>query len=205
MKTKDFPEHQKPKVNWMIIASWLAIILGCCFMAISAYLKHMNYIPVISLCVGLLFFLSSPFFSITGVIKNRKLGGYWLADFCGLASLLLLIILLLPSFTPHQLQLNRAKWSEGRAGMGMISTSIKSYAAEADNVSKEKYPQTLKDLGIAASDLDGSYFNQSSDNMYSFTVKSLHPLKYTITATNSSLEPPQMTLDQDGNLTKIDE
>lgn len=205
MKVKNFLGHQKPKVHWMIIASWLAIILGCCFIAISAFLKHMNFIPVISLYVGLLFFLSSPFLSVIGLIKNHKLGRYWLADFCGLASLLLLIVILLSLLMPHNHNLNRAKWSEGRACMGTIATSIKSYAAETDNASKEKYPQTLENLGMATTDLDCTYFNQSSNNMFSFTIESLHPLKFTVTATNSSLKPSQMTLDQDANWTEIDE
>ena len=205
MKSKTFSEYQKPKVHWMIIASWLTIIMGYCFLAISACLKQMHFVGAVGVYMALLFFLSSPFFSVIGLFRNHKLGGYWLGNFCGLTSLLLSILLLLYFIWPHNHNINVAKWSEGKAIMGTISTAIKLYAAETDNTAKEEYPQKLEELGFMTSDFDGTYFNQSTDNMFSFKIESFNPLKFTITATNSSLKPLQMILDQDGTWTEIDE
>ncbi len=98
-------------------------------------------------------------------------------------------------------RISAAKWSEGKATMGTIATAIRACCA-ADIGSGAK-PSNLwagepNSLGFVKSDLNGCYFD---GNDFSFTVTSVLPPEFTITATKTNLSPPQYQLDQDGKWT----
>jgi type IV pilus assembly protein PilA len=98
-------------------------------------------------------------------------------------------------------QESAAKWSEGRAAMGTIATAIRAYCAI--DVGSGAIPVNLwvdepDSLGFGRGDLHGTYFDGSE---FSFTVTSVLPLKFTITATKPGLFPPAYQLDQDGKWT----
>jgi prepilin-type N-terminal cleavage/methylation domain-containing protein len=98
-------------------------------------------------------------------------------------------------------QESAAKWSEGRAAMGTIATAIR--ACCAIDVGSSTIPVNLwadepDSLGFARNDLDGKYFEGDD---FSFTVTSVLPLVFTITATKPGLFPPAYQLDQTGKWT----
>lgn len=98
-------------------------------------------------------------------------------------------------------RISAAKWSEGKATMGTIATAIR--ACCAADIGSGATPKNLwagepNSLGFGKGDLDGSYFD---GNDYSFTVTSVLPPEFTITATKTNLSPPQYQLDQDGKWT----
>jgi hypothetical protein len=78
-----------------------------------------------------------------------------------------------------------------------IATAIQAYAADPQTNGQLLAPDDFAALGFDPNDLDGHYFNQSKDKMFSFKVTSLEPLKFTVTVTKPALDPPQFTLDQD--------
>lgn len=73
-----------------------------------------------------------------------------------------------------------AKWSEGKSMMGSIATAIRAYRAEKDASGKKPTYIEVgeRGLGFAAGDLTGRYF---ADDDFSFKVKTMDPLRYTIT------------------------
>ncbi len=102
-------------------------------------------------------------------------------------------------------RIDAAKWTEGKAIMGSISTSIRVYAAE--HGANAELPNTFRisdtGLGFAVGDLDGTYFTEES---FAFTVTDLEPLDYVVTcdATLSTSPdapsvPATYQLDEDGN------
>jgi len=88
-------------------------------------------------------------------------------------------------------RIDGAKWSEGKGMMGSIVTAIRTYRVEKGPTGKE--PQYLgvgdRGLGFADGDLTGAYF---SDADFSFKVKSMDPLEFTVKcdAGNGS-DPPE--------------
>ena len=94
-------------------------------------------------------------------------------------------------------RINAAKWSEGKAMMGSIGTAIRAYHAEKGPTGA--LPTTLgtgaTGLGFSAGDLTGTYF---VDGDFSFTVTSMDPLTFTITANKATLDPARYTLSQAG-------
>lgn len=100
-----------------------------------------------------------------------------------------------------------AKWSEGKAIAGSIHTAARAYIAE-----KGKgfvfAGTSLAQLGLAAGDLGGKYF-QDGDYKIVFTdVGAGVPPDYLITVTSSRTGespsvPGSITLNQDGTLTEI--
>jgi prepilin-type N-terminal cleavage/methylation domain-containing protein len=95
-------------------------------------------------------------------------------------------------------RIDAAKWAEGKAMMGTIATAIRAYHAEVGPTGTA--PTAIvgsgnTELGFLASDLTGTYFDSSD---FSLTVSSMDPLTYTITATNSDLNPGTVTLNQAG-------
>jgi len=73
-------------------------------------------------------------------------------------------------------RIDDAKWSEGRAMMGSIATSIRAWCAEKgpdyDDGTDPVYPLTLADLGFYTNDLMGTYFE---DTDFSFSVTACGP------------------------------
>ncbi len=86
-------------------------------------------------------------------------------------------------------RIDAAKWSEGKAMMGSISTAIRAYQAEKGP--DGALPTTLfvgnTGLGFAAGDLTGTYFGDAD---FTFAVTVMDPLTYTVTGTAGvSLDP----------------
>ena len=94
-------------------------------------------------------------------------------------------------------RIDAAKWSEGKAMMGSIGTSIRAYAAEKGP--SGALPTTLGvsntglgfDITSTPCDLDGTYFSVGD---FGFTCATLDPLVFTVTCTagggGSTTEPP---------------
>jgi prepilin-type N-terminal cleavage/methylation domain-containing protein len=97
-------------------------------------------------------------------------------------------------------RIDLARWSEGKAMMGTIATSIRAYHTEKGPTGAA--PTTLfagnTGLGFAAGDLTGAYF---VDGDFTFAVTAMNPLTYTITATKASLNPTSYVLNQAGTWT----
>lgn len=93
-----------------------------------------------------------------------------------------------------------AKWSEGKAMMGIIASAIRLYCAGEGTIAP---PQSLwlgeaNNLGFGRGDFDGAYFD---GNDFSFDVTSINPPVFTVTGTKTGLFPEQYQLDQDGHWT----
>lgn len=56
-------------------------------------------------------------------------------------------------------RIDSSKWSEAKAAMGTIASALRSYAAEKGNFTSTP---SLADVGIADSDLDGTYFTHDA-------------------------------------------
>jgi prepilin-type N-terminal cleavage/methylation domain-containing protein len=104
-------------------------------------------------------------------------------------------------------RIDAAKWSEGKAMIGSIATSIRAYQAEKGPTGA--VPTTLgignTGLGFAAGDLTGTYFGLAD---FTFAVTFMDPLTYTVTGTagvsldpDAPTSPPSYMLDQAGNWT----
>jgi prepilin-type N-terminal cleavage/methylation domain-containing protein len=95
-------------------------------------------------------------------------------------------------------RIDDSKWSEGKAMMGSIATAIRAYHGEKGMAAA---PPTIlgagaTGLGFVPGDLTGTYF---VDGDFSFSVTSMNPLQFTITATKATLTPTSYQLDQAGN------
>ena len=96
-----------------------------------------------------------------------------------------------------------AKWSEGKATMGTIATSLRVYVQmESSNF---KAVPTLSDLGIEPGVLDGTYFSggDSGSGDFSWVINDDQPLSYLITATApvGITTPSKITLTASGQWT----
>jgi prepilin-type N-terminal cleavage/methylation domain-containing protein len=101
-------------------------------------------------------------------------------------------------------RIDSAKWSEGRAMMGIISRSLRTHIAEkGDNFTPVP---TLAQLGFEPGDLDGNYFTggESGTNDFSWVINSNNPVDYLITATAPAgiNSPSQVTLNHAGIFTE---
>jgi type IV pilus assembly protein PilA len=121
------------------------------------------------------------------------------------AALVIAVLFIIPTIMAIPLMRGRidaAKWSEGKAMMGIIASAIRAYRVEKG--ADAAPPTTIVGtgdtaLGFAATDLDGKYF-QNSD--FTMNVTSMNPLLFTITCTASKPDAPKVpktvTLNQDG-------
>jgi type IV pilus assembly protein PilA len=104
-------------------------------------------------------------------------------------------------------RIDSAKWSEGKSGLGTISTALRAYAAEkgASGTYGAGLP-TLATLGFIASDLNGTYFAISNYAVTtsSFTAGADPELTFTLTATAPAgiTSPSAVTLDDAGTWTE---
>lgn len=94
------------------------------------------------------------------------------------------------TFTPEGkfvsvIDVEEAKWQEGRAGATMIATALRAYAAE--NLSKGDYKNiTIEKLGLTDNDLASKSFNISNYKLSDVSfdeTRTDSPLHYTITVT----------------------
>ena len=101
-------------------------------------------------------------------------------------------------------RIDAAKWSEGKAMMGSISTAIRAYHAEKGTTGAA--PTTLfagnTGLGFAAGDLTGKFF-ADADFTVNWGAITMNPLAYIITCTPATQadrpsNPATVTLNQAG-------
>jgi F0F1-type ATP synthase assembly protein I len=205
-ETDNSTQGQKPKICWMAIASPLVVVVGLLVgIVFRFFLEGIPWTKTIAVGVLLLSMgvgLGLGVLAIFRTFKSQRrlggvTGGLWAVLGVGMA-VLLFIEVFLP--IPHRRQ--EAIWAEGKAILGSISTGIRAYAAEQGADGQLPEDNDFDVLGFIAGDLDGTYFNQSTDKMFSFTVVSLNPLEFTVTAVNKNLKPNIVTLDQDGMWTE---
>jgi type IV pilus assembly protein PilA len=77
-------------------------------------------------------------------------------------------------------RIDAAKWSEGKAIMGSIATSIRAWCAEQDPqalFASLTVPSALDDLGFQSGDCTGTYF---IDTDFTFTITDQYPPTFTV-------------------------
>jgi len=101
-------------------------------------------------------------------------------------------------------RIDSAKWSEGKAIMGIIARALRTYIAEKGNAFSPV--PTLSELGFEPGDMDGTYFSggESGTNDFSWVINSNNPINFLITATAPAGVscPSQITLNQTGIFTE---
>jgi len=101
-------------------------------------------------------------------------------------------------------RLDAAKWSEARASMGTIATSVRTYYAEkgcTDNTGVATAPPVLfagdqTDPGIQRSDLDGTYFSNACYNIANAGCNAAGQVTFDITCDSAQSDrgsPPTST------------
>ncbi|UCE98912.1 MAG: prepilin-type N-terminal cleavage/methylation domain-containing protein [Planctomycetota bacterium] len=102
-------------------------------------------------------------------------------------------------------RIDSAKWSEGKAGAGSIRTAARAFCAEKGPTWTGVWANvTLADIGFAAGDLTGKYFD---DDDYGIAFSAYDTYLITVTAGNLGTPaeapsvPAVVTLDQTGTFT----
>ncbi|MBE0535340.1 MAG: type II secretion system protein [Phycisphaerae bacterium] len=130
-------------------------------------------------------------------MKSRK--GFTLIE---LMVVVLIVAILAAVIVPMmRARIDAAKWSEGRAGIGTISTAARAYWAEhQDQAVLVTDAPTLAQLFPTADDLGGKYFEQASYSIV-WTQYNNAGAAYSITCsatlstrTNKPTNPATMTL-----------
>jgi len=102
-------------------------------------------------------------------------------------------------------RIDSAKWSEGKAMMGTIGTSLRAYSAEMGATgSYGAGAPTLAQLGFNTSDFTGTYFASTNFSWTTaYNAAGSPPLTYTITASAPTgiTTPATVTLNQAGTWT----
>ena len=123
-----------------------------------------------------------------------------------MVTILILAILLAIAIPIFRGQINKAKWSEGKAIAGTIATALRAYSAEKNSYGT--YGTDLPDLsamGFSTSDVSGSYFNAGGYKWQTSYILTRNPhLAFTIeiTAPADISSPTKVTLDHFGNWTE---
>ena len=105
-------------------------------------------------------------------------------------------------------RVDAARWSEGKTGLGTISTSLRAYAAEkgATGTYGAGVP-TLATLGLTASDLHGTSFTIAdyAVTQTAFATGADPELTFTLKATAPAgiVTPSSVTLQENGAWTEI--
>lgn len=199
--------EKKPKVSWIVAVSLILILIGTVFFFMSGGESPKPLLlERLGIWVFTILLLGAFSLSMVGYYGLQKSQGSRTGKLCTASCAILSVFIIagaaiLPdhSFAPPEKQ-----WMACKIAAWDIGTAISVYAGE--HVSDGELPAD-NDFGvlrIKAEDLDGRYYNQTKDNMFSYTVHSLKPLKYTVTVTNKYLEPSVMTLDQDGVWVEIE-
>jgi len=205
-ETENNAKGRKPGICWMAIASPLVVVVGLLVgIVFRFFLEGIPWTKTIAVGVLLLSMgvgLGLGILAIFRTFKSQRrlggvTGGLWAVLGVGMA-----VLFFIEVFVPLPHRREYAIWSEGKAIMGTISTGIRAYAAEQGPDGQLPEDNDFVVLGFAPYDLDGTYFNQSTDKMFSYTVVSLYPLKFTVTAVNENLKPNTVTLDQNGAWTE---
>jgi prepilin-type N-terminal cleavage/methylation domain-containing protein len=100
-------------------------------------------------------------------------------------------------------RIDSAKWSEGKAIMGTIGTGLRAHVAEKGTAFTAV--PTLAQLGIAANDLEGTYFTggESGAGDFAWIITADNPMAFLITAqagtkAGGPTTPSQITLNAAG-------
>jgi len=97
-------------------------------------------------------------------------------------------------------RIDSAKWSEGKAIMGIIARALRTHIAEKGN-NFTPVP-TVVELGFESGDLNGTYFSggESGTNDFSWVINSNDPIDFLITTTapEGVDSPSQITLNHAG-------
>ncbi len=101
-------------------------------------------------------------------------------------------------------RIDSARWSEGRAIMGIIARSLRTHVGEKSNAFTPV--PTLTELGFEPGDMEGTYFSggESGTNDFSWVINSNNPINFLITATAPTgvNSPSQITLNHAGAFTE---
>ncbi len=119
------------------------------------------------------------------------------------AVLVIVSILSAISISIFRSRVDSAKWAEGKAMIGAIATAIRSYHAEkGPNAAAptELFGNGSTELGFKTTDLKGTYFGPTD---FEFTVESMDPLFFKVSASNSDLKPQKITLDNTGEWERL--
>ena len=97
-------------------------------------------------------------------------------------------------------RIDSARWSEGKAIMGIIARALRTHIGEKNN-NFAPVP-TLAQLGFEPGGLNGTYFTggESGTNDFSWVINSNNPIDFLITATAPAgiSSPSQITLNHAG-------
>ena len=97
-------------------------------------------------------------------------------------------------------RIDAAKWSEGKAIMGTISTALRAHLAEKGSAFTDV--PTLTQLGFADDDLTGTYFTGGASGVgdFEWVIDDDDPIDFTITAAAGTgiTTPSEITLDAAG-------
>ncbi|MBN2592509.1 MAG: prepilin-type N-terminal cleavage/methylation domain-containing protein [Sedimentisphaerales bacterium] len=100
--------------------------------------------------------------------------------------------------------IDSAKWSEGKAIMGIIARALRTHINEKNN-NFTPVP-TLTELGLEPGNLNGTYFSggESGTNNFSWVINSNNPINFLVTATAPAgvKSPSQITLNHAGIFTE---
>ena len=101
-------------------------------------------------------------------------------------------------------RIDSARWSEGKAIMGIIARALRTHVSEKGNAFTPV--PTLRELGFESGDLNGTYFTggESGTNDFSWVINSNNPIDFLITATAPAgvSSPSQITLNHAGIFTE---
>lgn len=207
-ETKNNLQRQKPKLCWMAVASPVVVVVGWCVFVIAVRFEHILVLHdygllvfIASLVIGILLGLGSERYihQSQGILKGRVF------SISGIALVIVSLLCFIPRrCIPTQPRFS-SKWGEGQAIAGTIATAIRAYAEKESADVTFPEDNDFDTLGFTTGDMDGTYFNQTTDKMFSFTIHSMNPPRFTITVVNENLEPNMITLNHDGVWTEKDE
>ncbi len=136
----------------------------------------------------------------TGLIKGtavRRNEGFTLIELM----VVILIVAILAGVSVPMLRgrIDSAKWTEGKAIMGVIAASIRAHVAEKGAAYSKK--PSMSQLGFSDSDLAGTYFKPEN---FTWSVSAYDPVAFRITAKapDGVGNPQLLTLDQNGTFSE---